>query len=602
MLSFRLNAKLFLLLLLEISVIGAHAQTAAQSKEIEHIKNGSEYYWGEGVGKTAESADKAALSMLIGGISVHVTSIFEEGTTQVETNDGIDFRDSVKIRVTTYSNATLNNTEKRSWGKEPNVHVFRFIKQTEVEKIFADREWKVKELVREARKAEANFQIADALRDYYWAQMLLRSLPKPGNVTMEIDGERQRLEMLLPRQIKSVFRSLTFSVSEKEQGENLTKYLLYITYNNQPVVNCEYSFSDGRNWSLPVAAKDGYGTSDMAGRASMHEALEIKIEYVFENEWKIDKDVNDVMQSLEPVPFPESYISVPLGGKSVKAKKPAALTVKQADGKPYMDLLKRVEKAIRNKDYTSVRDCFTDEGYDIFERLIKYGNAVIITNPVYAFMEFEDGVIARSLPMRFSFNNNRRVFVEDVVFDVEASERKIRSLSFGLPGNVCRDILKHDQWSEYARLAIIQFIENYKTAYALKRLDYIKSIFSDDALIIVGKVLKKHTVENTLITPEVKLTRYSKDQYMTQLDRVFRSQEYVNLKFTDIDVKVSQKLDDVYGIQLKQDYFSSGYGDSGYLFLVVDLRTTNEPVIHVRTWQPEKDPDFGTYDLPYFKL
>jgi hypothetical protein len=482
------------------------------------------------------------------------------------------------------------------------MHVFRFIKRTEVDKIFAGREWKVKELVKEARKAEANFQIADALRDYYWAQMLLRSLPKPGSVTMEIDGAEQNLEMFLPRQIKSVFRNLAFSVAETEQGENLTKYLLYITYNTQPVVNCEYSFSDGRNWSLPVAAKDGYGTSDIAGRASMHEALEVKIEYVFENEWRIDKDVYDVMQSLEPVPFPESYISVPLGGKPVKTGKPAIPTVKQADGKPYMDLLKRVENAIRSENYASVRDCFTDEGYDIFVRLIQYGNAVILTKPEYAFMSFEDGVMARSLPMRFSFKHNRRVFVEDVVFDIDASERKIRSLSFGLPGNVCRDILKHEQWSEYARLAIIQFIENYKTAYALKRLDYIQSIFSDDALIIVGKLVKKHAIENNLVTNEVKLTQYTKEQYIRQLGTVFRSTEYVNLKFTDIDVKMSQKYDDVYGIQLKQDYFSSGYGDSGYLFLMVDLREVNKPVIHVRTWQPEKDPDFGLYDLPSFRL
>jgi hypothetical protein len=188
--------------------------------------------------------------------------------------------------------------------------------------------------------------------------------------------------------------------------------------------------------------------------------------------------------------------------------------------------------------------------------------------------------------MRFSFGHNRRVFVEDVVFDIDDSERKIRSLSFALPNNVCRDILRHEQWSEYARLTIIQFIENYKTAYALKRLDYIESIFSDNALIIVGRIVKKHAVENNLVTNEVVLTPYSKTQYLRQLGTVFKSNEYVNLKFTDIDVKVSQKYDDIYGIQLKQDYFSSGYGDSGYLFLMVDLRKKNEPVIHVRTLQP----------------
>jgi hypothetical protein len=49
-----------------------------------------------------------------------------------------------------------------------------------------------------------------------------------------------------------------------------------------------------------------------------------------------------------------------------------------------------------------------------------------------------------------------------------------------------RIILKYESWSEYSRVTIINFIENYKTAYALKRLDYIESIFSDNALIIVG--------------------------------------------------------------------------------------------------------------------
>jgi hypothetical protein len=369
------------------------------------------------------------------------------------------------------------------------------------------------------------------------------------------------------------------------------------------VVNCEYSFFDGRSWSLPVAAKDGQGVSDMAGNASMHDAQDVKIEYVFENEWKIDKELLDVMQTVEPIPFPESYITVPLTGKLGKVTKTEKPMVKPADGKPYLSLLKRVEEAIRSKNYESVRDCFTPEGYDIFIRLVKYGNAVIVTNPSYAFMEFEDGVMSRSLPMRVSFRNNRRVFVEEVVFEIAKPEKKIRSLAFALPGKVCGDILKHRQWSEYARLAIIQFIENYKTAYALKRLDYIESIFSDDALIIVGRIVKKHTnAENNMVTNETVLTKYSKGQYIRQLGTVFKSNEYVNLKFTDIDVKVSQKYDDIYGIQLKQDYFSSGYGDSGYLFLMVDLRKPNEPVIHVRTWQPEKDPGFGTYDLPYFKL
>jgi hypothetical protein len=340
--SFQLNAKLFLILLL--AAVSAYAQPPEIAKKINFITNSSEYYWGEGAGKTAELADKAALSMLINSISVQVKSTFVEITTQVETNKEVNFTDAVNTQVKTYSHATLTNTEKRSWGKEPNAQAFLFIKKTKVDSIFIHREEKVKELVREALKAEANVQVADALRDYYWALNLLRSLPKAGSVKMDIAGETQILSLFLPRRIKDVFRNLDFAVAGKEPDENLTKYRLYITYKNQPVVNCEYSFSDGRNWSVPVAAKDGHGISDMAGHADMHEEQEVKIEYIFENEWNIDNDVKDVMQGVEPVLFPESYLKVPLGGKLAKPKKAATPTIKQADGKPYIPLLERVER------------------------------------------------------------------------------------------------------------------------------------------------------------------------------------------------------------------------------------------------------------------
>lgn len=46
-------------------------------------------------------------------------------------------------------------------------------------------------------------------------------------------------------------------------------------------------------------------------------------------------------------------------------------------------------------------------------------------------------------------------------------------------------------WEEDSRICLIRFLEDYQTAYALKRLDYIESIFSDDAWIITGTVLKK---------------------------------------------------------------------------------------------------------------
>lgn len=601
-----------------------------QAQTVEQVKQSRDYYWGEGVGKTVSLADEEALSMLIGSISTNVESNFSIHTEQ----NSSEFKQYVNSLVKTYSNATIKNTEILSWGEEPQVHVFRFVKKAEVHKIFAEREQKIKEFVEIALRAESKYQTADALRYYYWALMLLQSHPDAGSMTMKIADREQKLDVFLPIQINAIFDNLDFSVSGKQFDENITQYLLRVTYKKEEAVNCDYSFFDGRNWSVVIGAQGGKGIAELAGDTASHKEIRVKIEYAFENEWKIDNEVNDVLRKVEPVIFKKSYRNISLTKVSLaKTTKTAGVegtvgiggaveanetvessdavsttnippTVKTIDGAPYLPMLQRVENAIRTKNYESVRDCFTADGYDIFKQLVQYGRAVIISQPVYSFLQFEDGVLVRALPMRFSFLNNRRVFVEDIVFNISQSEGKIRSLSFALPNNVCHDILRYEQWGEYSRVAIINFIENYKTAYALKRLDYIESIFSDNALIIVGKIVKNYEGTDNLrsspMSSRVKLTQYSKEHYMKQLATVFKSNEYVNLKFTDINVKKAGKGGEIYGIQLMQDYFSTSYGDAGYLFLMVDLNKTDEPIIHIRTWQPEKDPDFGLYDITNF--
>jgi hypothetical protein len=44
----------------------------------------------------------------------------------------------------------------------------------------------------------------------------------------------------------------------------------------------------------------------------------------------------------------------------------------------------------------------------------------------------------------------------------------------------------------------------------------------------------------------------------------------------------------MYGISVVQYYDSSIYSDEGYLFLLIDFSTPEEPMIHVRTWQPRQ--------------
>ena len=203
--------------------------------------------------------------------------------------------------------------------------------------------------------------------------------------------------------------------------------------------------------------------------------------------------------------------------------------------------------------------------------------------------------------MSFSFEGNRRTFVEDVVFYLNRDVR-ICGLSFSLNEPAVKDIMDRTAWKAPVKSVLIRFLEDYKTAYALKRSDYINSIFSDDALIVTGSVLKRSAMGEMQPVDKqfVKFTRQTKQEYMKKLQYIFDSNEFINLRFADNQIRKSGVGNEVYGIQIKQEYFSSSYGDTGYLFLMVDLNNPREPLIHVRTWQPERDPNFGLIDLSYF--
>ena len=212
------------------------------------------------------------------------------------------------------------------------------------------------------------------------------------------------------------------------------------------------------------------------------------------------------------------------------------------------------------------------------------------------FIPSNDEVICRSVPMSFYFENNNRNFVENVCF-VFNGDTLIDGISFGLDKTAAKDILYQPSWDEYARKILIEFLENYKTAYALKRLDYLRQIFDDDAYIVIGKVTERPPQRadadvKYINNKYVQQYQRSKEKYLEELERCFKSNEYINIRFAENRIEKAGKGGEVYGIHIQQDYYSTNYGDSGYLFLLVDLNDPKQPIIKVRVWMPERDPDF----------
>ena len=136
------------------------------------------------------------------------------------------------------------------------------------------------------------------------------------------------------------------------------------------------------------------------------------------------------------------------------------------------------------------------------------------------------------------------------------------------------------------RQLIIGFVEDFRTAYNRKDINYLNQVFSSDALIITGKVLKSNG--EGLVTK----TAQGKEQYIKNLRMAFANNRYINVKFSDIEVMqpYGKEKDYIYCVRLVQDWNSTNYSDKGWLFLIIDFRNEDEPQIWVRAWDP--------YDMP----
>ena len=590
---------------------------AAKGQSIEEIQTSKDYIWGTGNAASLKKADNEALAALISQISTNVSSKFEQLTEGGTDGDKATVDETFKSVINTYSRATLNNTRRIVIQNEPEAVVMRYIKVAEIQRIFDGRKTKILDFAQEAIRAEKKAQVADALRYYYWALVLLQSYPDGNFLTMkDEEGKDLLLTTWIPKQMNDIFSNLKVSMESTHLDGDLKTINLKVLYKGQPARNYDYTYFDGRDWSNIFSAKDGTGIVELPVLANARN-LQLRTEYMFEGEANIDNELSEVMGTVNPItmrncalklegdepkPGVEKAEDVQLAGTdSATTTNNGIRFLSTMQSAAYEDTMKKVESSIRTRNYDGIQDLCTKNGYDMFNSLIKYGQAKIVSEPQFKFLECNGEVTCRSLPLSFKFKSDQRTFVEDVVFTLN-KEGKIDCLSFGLNKPAVDDIMNQTSWNDTVRNVLINFLESYKTAYALKRYDYINSIFSDDALIITGSVLK-HTVSNegqAMSKQAVKYTRQTKSEYMKKLQHIFRSSEFINLRFADNQVRKSGVGGEIYGIQIKQDYFSSSYGDTGYLFLMVDLNNPKEPVIHVRTWQPEKDPDFGLIDLSHF--
>lgn len=578
----------------------------AYSQDWDAVKNNSkEYIWGIGHGKTIDEADKQALHEISSNICTHISGVTIDTITNTVRNGDADTYNRLTSVIEAYTNATLCNTQRQVLSFKDPIRVVRWMKRAEIDTIFKHRKHKITEYVISALKATETGKIDVALKDYYWAFALVNSLQYPEEAKYElIEDDPQSAVMLkvwIPEQIREILSNIKIDAVNRID-DNVE---LFITYKDKPIRSLDYTYFDGNDFSNIYSTKDGKGLIELPSNdKSKH--YQLHIEYEYHGQAQIDLDVKNALNTMPSFTF-SNVIMVKskltdkrekkLESTNFTMRKPEDLdhpnTVKNVSG--YETTLNAVVSAITAKRYDHVKSYFTPECLDSYNSLIKYGKAKVVGTPKYTFYPYRDRIIARGLKMAFSFSNGNRTFVENVVFSFNEAG-KIDNITFGLDETLITDILCMKLWDETSRMAIVDFLENYQTAYALEKDNYLNSIFADDAIIITATVIQKlqrSTEGNEYSNHKIiKYNRHTKDSYIKQLRRSFAQKEYINLRFSDIMVRKPGKGEEAYAIQISQEYYSSNYGDKGYLFLFVDLNSPENPVIKIRTWQPEKDENF----------
>lgn len=585
-------------LTLALGIIITMALTV-MAQGVDGIKRNGSYLYGEGGGVTLQAAKEAALADLIQKISVTVHSDFTSKERELNQDGNVTSDAEYQSIIRSYSTATLTNVKTIVLKPEPDASVFLYIAKSEIDRIFESRVAKAKEFVGNADEALKNGQIDDALRYYYWSYCLVKSLRYPNEAKIFVDGQERSLLAWLPTRIDDVMGKV--KVQSRRTADNT--YEITATYDGLPVRSMDYTYFDGVDNSPVYSILDGKGLVELRPGMAM-DAVQLKLEYEFRGLSRNDSEVEAVVGAMKPAVYRRAYHRVALDGAASPAEStstdvngsmqsPLALTDMGTLGTAVM---KPVMQALRSGSIEQCRKKFTAEGWEEFSKLMGYGKVTLMDDIHLDYFADGDCVVCRGLPVSCRFNRGR-VFNEKLSFYIDSNSKQITHVAMGLGREAMNDVvLGHLDWSEKSRTRIVGFLEDYRTAYATKNLEYLDKVFDDNAVIVLGKRLQvapQLNKEGYMNNHRVQFTQLTKREFLRNLRRQFQSKDYINLHFSQNRIYQLQKGVERYGIEIKQDYYSSNYGDTGYLTLIFDLTNPDQPVIHVRTWQEQPDPNFG---------
>lgn len=609
--------------LLLVAFFATMSLSAQSLREIEAIKKSDEYVCAEGLGKTLEEADQDAYNRLLKS-SALVSHVSSYSTEQTMSTAGNTSSSQYSDNITIQSSLFIQNAKRYDYppGRDGSYRVLRYIHKSDWEHRYDECKNRIKENIEAALYNLELNNIEDALMYYTWAAALLKSYP---HNDIEVEGVKVGVRQHCITAIRKILSDITVEVVDKKDNNQPNAlfpctYSLDFMYQGQPVQSLPFSYYNGRDWSEGASVKDGISAVDM--RSAVNN-FEIDIDCLQLDLARIEQsDVYTILTSpAGNLKFDEQVIKVKVddailgektGGivisaeslqsavtnslkKSVEKHKPVESDIK--DYSKFEGMMSSIVDGIEGQDTQSLRELFTEDGWDDFQKIVTEGNPSIIRKPEFRFLQMDSLLLCKSIPVRLKFKGNR-AFVENVTFRINTNNDMIQSVAYTLSYGAEEHIMSMD-WEDKGRLTLLTFLEDYRTAYCLRDIKYIENVFADDAYIIVGTQLKNSTVkasDGVVLNLPAETVRYqtkTKNEYITDLRRSFHSKEFVNIRFDEcVADKGYNEKEGIYAVQVKQHYFSNNYADEGYLTLAIDMRDEDNPLVKVRVWQKDRNPEY----------
>lgn len=599
---------------------GASAQFVPTG-QILRDKNWDNYVWAKGYGQSIEEADNNAMSTLA---SYATTLTSEETIAQknIANKDGAHSESVYSGKSTSVSNMYLENVRREVLPDENGQKcVLRYISREDWDARYTVLKNKIEEYIMSGKLASL---VEYKIQYYTWAHILLQTYPADEE-PIKVDGAHAQLWLL--QELRNILNNIEIYVASIEQDKSNTHYpykvYLDFLYKGEPISYLCYGFFDGRGYVENESVKDGRGVVQIKDAST---TLTIDIDCLNKSlARQLDPSVYVLLQNeMYANSFEEGRKSIDLKNGGMKPKKNVNTAVgidskvneqlkniaetyvevndKVENTRSYTKIMDDITASIKSKNKTEIRSYFTDEAWQQYERIVANGKPIIARTPEYKFIKHDSLTICQAIPLKLSFSGNRS-FVEDVIFRVNDKTQKVESVAYKLSVKTEQAIMSMN-WDDAARLTLITFLEDYRTAYCLEDINYINKVFADDAYIIVGRVLKQSThkfadsANYAFNNTKTQYSQQTKEQYIHNLRKSFNSKEFVNIRFEECNVaKGYYAKEGIYAVQVKQLYYSNNYADEGILTLAIDMRHDTNPLVRVRVWQSERDVTYNAEEM-----